>query len=174
MKEKLTVKGRKKLENDIESLKAKLRRIREDKNYAYFNTGDNWHDNPMFVRLEQEEKQVYHELIQLKKLLQSAEIIDIADTKIEEVKIGAIFYARAQSVGEKTTKDYFIEIVGKAESDPAAQKISYDSPIGSKLEGKTRGDTVKVKLPKGEMEYVIIEFFDNWESAREYRERNAI
>jgi transcription elongation GreA/GreB family factor len=46
-------------------------------------------------------------------------------------------------------------IVGEDEADPAAEKISYVSPIGRALIGRTAGD--KVRLRAGVAEVVAIE-----------------
>ncbi|KXK26213.1 MAG: Transcription elongation factor GreA [candidate division WS6 bacterium OLB20] len=48
------------------------------------------------------------------------------------------------------------QIVGQSEADPAARKISLDSPIGAALKGKKEGDTVTVDLPVGEVEFRIV------------------
>ena len=47
------------------------------------------------------------------------------------------------------------EIVGATESDPAAGKISAESPIGSALLSHKVGEVIKVKTPAGEFTYTI-------------------
>ncbi len=47
------------------------------------------------------------------------------------------------------------EIVGAAESDPSAGKISSESPIGAALMGRKASDVVTVKTPAGEFKYTI-------------------
>jgi len=47
-------------------------------------------------------------------------------------------------------------ILGSTETDPQAGVISYQSPIGAALMGKSVGDIVKVKLTTKEVEYKII------------------
>ncbi|MBN1563579.1 MAG: transcription elongation factor GreA [Anaerolineae bacterium] len=47
-------------------------------------------------------------------------------------------------------------IVGAAEADPRNGKISNESPIGSALLGRRKGDVVKVQTPGGEWEVKII------------------
>lgn len=48
-------------------------------------------------------------------------------------------------------------IVGAAESNPQKGFISNESPLGSAFLGKKKGDTIKVKTPKGEVEYKMLE-----------------
>ena len=49
------------------------------------------------------------------------------------------------------------ELVGTAEADPAAGRISNASPVGRALIGRRVGDTVAVKTPRGDVEYRIVE-----------------
>lgn len=53
------------------------------------------------------------------------------------------------------TKSYVI--VGASESDPANGFISNESPLGSAFIGKKKGDVVKVKTPKGDTEFEVLE-----------------
>lgn len=48
-------------------------------------------------------------------------------------------------------------LVGAAEADPAAGRISNESPLGSAFLGRKKGDKVTVRTPKGESEYKIVE-----------------
>jgi transcription elongation factor GreA len=49
------------------------------------------------------------------------------------------------------------ELVGTAEADPAAGRISNASPVGRALIGRRVGDNVAVKTPRGDVEYRIVE-----------------
>ena len=46
-------------------------------------------------------------------------------------------------------------IVGEWEADPAAKKISHESPLGKALMGKKIGEEVKVQAPAGTIAYQI-------------------
>ncbi len=48
-------------------------------------------------------------------------------------------------------------LVGASESDPAAGRISADSPVGRALLGARTGDVVTVRTPRGEVNYRVIE-----------------
>lgn len=48
-------------------------------------------------------------------------------------------------------------VVGAAESDPLRGFISNESPLGSAFIGHKKGDDLKVKTPKGEVGYKILE-----------------
>ena len=46
-------------------------------------------------------------------------------------------------------QEHTYQIVGTVEADPAAGKISRESPVGAALLGKRAGDTVEVQVPAG-------------------------
>ena len=48
-------------------------------------------------------------------------------------------------------------IVGAAESDPLKGFVSNESPLGSAFMGHKKGEKIKVKTPKGEVEYKILD-----------------
>lgn len=48
-----------------------------------------------------------------------------------------------------------VTIVGDLEADPLNNKISYRSPIGKELIGKTVGDIIVVQTPAGRHQYVV-------------------
>jgi transcription elongation factor GreA len=48
-------------------------------------------------------------------------------------------------------------IVGSTEADPAAGRISNESPVGRALLGRSHGETVTVATPRGEVRYRITE-----------------
>jgi transcription elongation factor GreA len=49
------------------------------------------------------------------------------------------------------------ELVGTAEADPSAGRLSNASPVGRALIGRRVGDLVAVRTPRGEVEYRIVE-----------------
>ena len=48
-------------------------------------------------------------------------------------------------------------VVGSAEADPAAGRISNVSPMGRALIGRSPGDEVPVATPRGEVRYRLVE-----------------
>ena len=53
---KVTLEGKKKSEAIIQQLKQDLNSLREEKLIAYNSSGDTWHDNPYFNKLEADER----------------------------------------------------------------------------------------------------------------------
>ena len=51
---------------------------------------------------------------------------------------------------------YELSIVGENEADPYQKKISTESPIGNGLLGTTVGEVVTIEIPKGVIEYKVL------------------
>jgi transcription elongation factor GreA len=79
----------------------------------------------------------------LKSILAQAEIVDEV-SKSDVVQIGT----KVTLETSDNEKETYI-VVGRAESDPAEGKISYESPLGSALLGQAKGDKVDVQAPGG-------------------------
>ncbi len=84
-----------------------------------------------------------------------AEVIDPVKLSGDAVTFGAT----VTMVDEDDNKKVY-QIVGKYETDVKAGMISYSSPLGAALIGKTKGDDVEVHTPSGEKYYEVkkIEF----------------
>lgn len=46
-------------------------------------------------------------------------------------------------------------VVGEWEADPAAKKISHESPLGKALMGKKVGEAIEVEAPAGKIKYTV-------------------
>lgn len=94
---------------------------------------------------EAKEAQEFNErkIAELEEVLRNAIIIDRKRKDIGSVQIGSIVELKS---GLQTLK---FHIVGPKESDPAAAKISNESPMGSILLTKQVGDVVELVMPNG-------------------------
>lgn len=54
-------------------------------------------------------------------------------------------------------KSDMFTVVGEFEADPVEKKLSYNSPIGKALMGKTVGDVINVEIPAGNIIYKVLE-----------------
>lgn len=66
------------------------------------------------------------------------------------------------SLGDSVTllsdgKKYEFKVVSAVEADPTGGKLSYKSPLGEQLLGKSIGDAVTIETPKGKKIYEIVE-----------------
>ena len=78
-----------------------------------------------------------------------AQVIDPATLSGETVKFGAT----VTIVDEETDEESTYQIVGDYEADLESGKISISSPIARGLIGKSSGDSVVIKTPKGAGDY---------------------
>lgn len=89
----------------------------------------------------------------LSKKIDGVTPVDLASIPPSKViRFGAIVSIEDED-GETST----FRLVDKEESDPGRGRISVQSPVGSALMGKREGDSVNVQLPRGRVEYEIVE-----------------
>jgi transcription elongation factor GreA len=81
-----------------------------------------------------------------------AQIIDPTTLSGDSVKFGATVLI----VDEETDEEKSYQIVGDYEADLESGKISISSPIARGLMGKSEGDSVVIKTPKGARDYEIL------------------
>lgn len=86
---------------------------------------------------------------ELKDIINRVTVVDLKKAGEEEVGIGSVV-----KVSIKGSEHEFT-IVGEWEADPAAKKISHESPLGKALIGKKVGDNVEVEAPVGKVTYAI-------------------
>ena len=87
---------------------------------------------------------------QLEQMIKSAVLI--ASSEGTEVVLGSTVVVETDRHGEET-----FTIVGSAEADARAGKISFTSPIGRALLGRKPGETVRVQVPAGTLDYRVVE-----------------
>ncbi|OJV65689.1 MAG: hypothetical protein BGO41_07590 [Clostridiales bacterium 38-18] len=92
------------------------------------------------------------EILKLKEILESYELVQETFDK-DSITIGSkikVKYLDFDDIEE-------IEIVTKIESDPLNSKISNESPIGSVLMGKKKGDKVEAQSPNGLVKLEVLD-----------------
>ena len=92
-------------------------------------------------------------LRQLDKILDHAKVVSTAAPADGSIRFGATVTLQDR----KTSKRRVYTLVGVQEIDPLAGKISVSSPVGMALIGKKQGDIVPITVPRGTIEYRIIE-----------------
>jgi transcription elongation factor GreA len=71
-----------------------------------------------------------------------------------------VVFGATVTVRDDDDKQQRYQIVGQPEADAKVGRISYESPLGRALIGKTVGDEVEVTVPAGDRFYLVdkIEF----------------
>jgi transcription elongation factor GreA len=162
----LTSNGKKILMEELKKLHSSLEELTAEKNNAYHNSGDTWHDNPTFNELEQKEGRMMLKIQEKQKLLYDSIIIDTEKRNIEKVAIGSIVVVE-KNVKQENSYSTFTEtweIVGFSESDPDHNKVAYNAPLGKILMNMKPGELKKTKNSMGEIvEYRALRLLADWE-----------
>ena len=156
--------GIKRLRERLEKVSADLNAIRAEKSIAYTASGDTWHDNPYFNKLEQDEQAKVREISELQGLISGAHIFNPPVRRnTERVRLGSIIRFRRfyHDTGEEQNEVW--EIVGYGEIDVGQHKVAYNSPLAQALIGLEPGDMRRINTPKGMAEYEIIDLYAGWD-----------
>ena len=148
----LTVEGLQKLEEELEHLKAVKRREVAERIKEAISYGD-LSENSEYEEAKNEQAFIEGRIITLEKMLRNARVISQQDVDKGVVGVGTT--VKLKDLEFDDIVDY--TIVGSAESDPADNKISNESPVGQALLGKTKGAVVEVQVPAGVLQYEILD-----------------
>lgn len=145
-----------------------LRKIREEKALAYTASGDQWHDNPYFNKLEQDEQIKVKEIAELLSLIAGARIFTPPERRnTQHVQVGSIVHFRRTYLeGDEEQREVW-EIVGYGELDIGNKKVSYNSPLAQALMSLEVGDTRRVQTPRGLAEYEVLDLYESWNDVTE-------
>lgn len=148
----LTKEGITKLENELEYLKSVKRREVAERIKTAIGYGD-ISENSEYDDAKNEQAFMEGRIITLEKMLKNARIADneTGDTSIVNVGLKVV----VKDLEFQENNEYMI--VGPAEADVFENKISYESPVGKALMGKTVGELVDVVAPSGTIQYEILE-----------------
>ena len=109
-------------------------------------------ENAEYDAAKDEQSKNEHDIALLEEELRTAQIIEHSALSGDKVTIGSKVTVKNNS----TETELNVEIVGSMAADPAAGKISNESPIGSALFGHSVGDVVPVVTPGGVIHLEII------------------
>jgi len=150
-KEYLTKEKFEELSAELENLQTNKRKeIAEKLEYAR-SLGD-LSENAEYHDARNQQAEVESRIEKLIDLLKYAEIIESGHSD-EGVVIGSMVVLTKDGSSEKVS----YQIVGTEEVDLDKNKISFESPLGSLLIGKKKGEEITFKSPKGSMHYKIVD-----------------
>ena len=146
----LTPEGFEKLKEEIEYLSVDRRREIADRIRVAREFGD-IAENAEYDAAKNEQAHLEARIAMLEERLANARVVTKKEIKSGEVSIGTKVRLRDVKAGK--TVEY--HIVGSAEADPSANKLSNESPVGKALMGRKKGETVSVATPRGERQLKI-------------------
>ncbi len=150
----LTPKGFDKFEAELKHLTMARRsdianRIRESKEHGEFAD-----DNTEMDEIKFEQALIENRISELKEVLGAAIKLRTRDIPTDVVGLGSIVTLKNP---KKRGEHFDVRIVTPFEADPDNDMISRESPLGSALLGRKKGDKVEINVPAGLLSYVIEE-----------------
>lgn len=147
----MTYDGIRKLEDELEMRKVEMRseiaeRIKQALSFGDISENSEY-DDAKNAQGENESR-----IIEIENILKNAKVIEEDDISKTKVKIGAVVKLKDEETGEE--EEY--TLVSSKEADLFENKISTESPVGSGILGKSRGQIVDVKTPSGTLKYKIM------------------
>ena len=147
----LTTPGLAKLKKELESFRTD-KREEVAKRIQSANSIGGTVDNAEYEEAKKEQSFIEGRIIDLQNILSKSHIIKDRKGPISKVEVGATLTVCNKT---KNKKEQFF-IVGSHESDPSNGRISNVSPIGQALLQKKVGDTAKVQVPAGIINFEIL------------------
>ncbi len=147
----LTPEGLEKLKQEIEHLSITKRRevaerIKEAREFGDISENSEYDD------AKNEQAMLEARIATLEDKLRSASVIDARELSPDLVRVGSLVHVKDSSSG----KALKYTIVGSTESDPSANRLSNESPVGKALVGRKKGDAVTVNLPNGKQRELTV------------------
>ncbi|MDQ7841794.1 MAG: transcription elongation factor GreA [bacterium] len=148
----LTAAGLRKVEGELDQLRGPRRKEIAERIKLAKEFGD-LSENAEYDDAKNEQAFVEGRILQLEHMLRSARVIDGSAAIGDAVSAGATVRLKDLATGDELR----YTIVGSTEADPLLHLISNESPVGEALIGRKKGETVKIRIPAGEIRYKILE-----------------
>ena len=140
------------LEKDLHDLKTNGRKTVAQKIAEARGHGD-LSENAEYDAAKEEQQHLELRIAKLEQTLSRAKIIEAKDLPNDKIYI----LSRVKIKDLKTKDEFEYLLVSPEEANFEANKISVTSPIGKALLGKTKGETVDIKVPAGLLKYHIVD-----------------
>lgn len=150
----LTKEGLKRLTAELERLRTTGREEVADRLYNAFQDGqdDDFVENAELEAARNELSFLEGRIQELEDILKNYQIISETNGPHDAVRVGD--WVTVVEEGYDEEERY--HLVGAAEADPAAGRISNESPLGKSLLGTKVGETVRVSAPNGILHFRVV------------------
>lgn len=151
----LTHGGKRRLSTRLDAVRAEFDAVVADMPAA-LESGDTsgWHDNFAFEDNQRRQHQLAHRIRDLERVLDSAEVVEPWTEAPERVYVGvSVTFCFSDAPDDERT----IWVAGFEDGDPAAGRVSYDSPLGRALLGAEEGDERRVRIGDRERTVEVLE-----------------
>jgi transcription elongation factor GreA len=145
----LTREGYRKLQDELDYLRTYKRQEIADRLHDAMDGGE-LIENAEYEAAKNEQAFVEGRIKELEILLATARVIDETMPSAEMAQVGSTV-----TIQEEGNDSEVYTIVGAAEANPAAGRISNESPLGKALLGHKVGDRVQVDAPAGAFTVIL-------------------
>lgn len=150
----LTADGLKRLTEELNRLRTEGREAVAERLQRAFADGqdDDFVDNAELEAARHEQSFLEGRILELEQILSNYQLITEANVAHDRVKVGDWITV----VEDGQTEEERYMLVGAAEADPSAGRISNESPLGRALLGVKVGEKVTFQAPRGQETFRII------------------
>ena len=150
MEQHITKEGLEKLKKELDYLRNEKRKEIAARLKHAASFGD-LKENAAYTEAKEAQGFLEGKILELTHIIKNAKIINKGNT--DKVQIGSTVTIAGKE--QPSQKERYM-IVGRAEADPFAGKISAESPLGKKMINLKIGDSFKVETPEGIIRYEIL------------------
>lgn len=152
----------------IEEKEKEYDQVRDHRQLAFELSGDGWHDNPEFNRMQQLEANLNHTLKALSDRLEEMKFIEIHDAmrNIQQVEIGSVVHLCRFDLADDSQQDEIWEIRGFDETDLSQKHLAYNAPLAIKIMHLQAGDVAEeVQIGSRHFDIEVVKIFGNRQQA---------
>ena len=147
----MTIQGKQRLEEELKNLKG-VERPKVIEEIATARAMGDLSENAEYHAAREEQGFIEGRIKEIEDKLARSEVVDTKTIRTDKIVFGAKVTLKDLDTDEKKT--YFI--VGTDEADVKTGRLSIESPVARQLLNKSAGDTVTIRVPKGEVEYEVL------------------
>jgi transcription elongation factor GreA len=145
----ITKEGLKKLQDELEERKGKIRQeiaqaIKEAKEQGDLS------ENAEYSEAKRQQGENETRVVELEMIIKSSQVVEYNSSE-KRIQMGS--KVKVKSNGNEME----FQIVGSNEADPGNFKISNESPMGNAFMEKKKGDRVEAETPSGKVKYAILD-----------------
>lgn len=109
-------------------------------------------ENAAYDDARKQQGMVEGRIQELEQMIRRAELLGDGEQPTGKVVVGSL--VELESLGSSRSRKF--RIVSPEETDPRNGKLSYQSPVGQGVMGRSPGETVEVETPRGTTQYRIV------------------
>lgn len=148
----VTAEGLQKMKEELDKMQ-NVERPKISKQIAEARDKGDLSENAEYDAAKEAQGLLEMKIAKLQSTIANARILD--ESKMDNSKVQILSKVQIKNKLNNATMQY--TIVAESEADLKAGKISINSPIANGLLGKKVGETAKIKVPRGTMEFEVVD-----------------